>query len=214
LTHWSVPSCTDSLAFTLITDGAASGTPGAKHAQLRPHNPGKSGSSSIATLPGGSAGAKASGSIFSTKQALEENMKPSHLLLAAVLALAAAQAGAQRAPVPIVNHENVLVQAPSGRSATADDVKKAIVAAASATGRKWVIAEQAPGHLVATYQVRTHTVSTDIRYSASQFSVAYKDSINMKYGPGSSGAGVIHPFYNQWVNEFIQAIRTELAKAA
>ena len=139
-------------------------------------------------------------------------MKAYRLLLAMLLALGAAQAGA-RTPVPIVNHENVVVQAAPGGSATADQVKQAIIAAASATGRKWVVSEAAPGQLVATYQVRTHTVRTDIRYSASQFSVAYKDSVNMKYETGPNGAPVIHPFYNQWVSEFVQAIRAELAKA-
>jgi hypothetical protein len=65
--------------------------------------------------------------------------------------------------------------------------------------------------MVASYSVRNHTVVTDIRYSATEFSVSYKDSINMKYGPGA-GAGVIHPFYNQWVQEFRHAIQLELAK--
>lgn len=134
-------------------------------------------------------------------------MKTIQLLLAAVLALGALQAHA-RAPVPIVNHESVAV----GRKASADEVKQAIMRAAVATGRKWVVSERAPGVLEATYMVRTHTVVTEIRYTATSFSVAYKDSVNMKYGPGE-GAGVIHPFYNQWVNEFIQAVRAELARA-
>lgn len=135
-------------------------------------------------------------------------MKTIHLLLAAALSLATLTAGAQRLPVPIVNHDNVVVSRP----ATAAEVKQAIVTAAGATGRKWVVSEPSPGRLVATYHVRTHTVTTEIRYSGSSFSIAYADSINMKYGPGPDGKGVIHPFYNQWVNEFVQAIRLELAK--
>lgn len=65
-----------------------------------------------------------------------------------------------------------------------------------------------PGQLVATCHVRTHTVVTDIKYSGSHFSVAYKDSVNMKYT-----AGNIHPFYKNWVADFVQAIRLELTKA-
>jgi hypothetical protein len=139
------------------------------------------------------------------------SMKAMQFLLAAVLSLAAAQAGAQRLPVPIVNHEKVVVQRANGQPASADEVRKAIVAAASATGRKWVIAEPTPGRMIATYHVRTHTVVTEVLYGDSQFSVRYSDSSNMKYAPGGpSGTGVIHPFYNQWVQDFVQAIRLEL----
>jgi hypothetical protein len=141
-------------------------------------------------------------------------MKVMQFLAAAVLSLAAAQAGAQRLPVPIVNHDDIVVQRASGQPATAADVRKAIVAAADATGRKWAISEPTPGQMVATYHVRTHTVVTEVRYSGSEFSVRYSDSINMKYAPGGpSGTGVIHPFYNQWVQDFVQAVRLELNKS-
>jgi hypothetical protein len=141
-------------------------------------------------------------------------MKVMRFLATAVLSLAAAQAGAQRLPVPIVNHDDIVVQRASGQPATAADVRKAIVAAADATGRKWAISEPTPGQMVATYHVRTHTVVTEVRYSGSQFSVRYSDSINMKYAPGGpSGTGVIHPFYNQWVQDFVQAVRLELNKS-
>lgn len=137
-------------------------------------------------------------------------MKIVHALFAAVLSLAALQASAQRLPVPIVNHPNVAATRADGKPASAEGVRKAIEAAAVATGRKWVVTEPSPGRLLATYHVRTHTVVAEVRYAAGQFSVAYSDSVNMKYGPGADGKGVIHPFYNQWVDEFIQAIRREL----
>jgi len=139
-------------------------------------------------------------------------MKLLQLLLAAVLAAAVVPASAQRMPVPIVNHEQVLVSRPDGRPASAEEVKKAILAASQATERKWSVAEPRPGVLVATYHVRTHTVVVEIRYAGSHFSVSYKDSVNMKYGPGPEGKGVIHPFYNRWVQEFLDAIRAELAR--
>ncbi len=129
-------------------------------------------------------------------------------LLAAMLALAGSQATAQRLPVPIENHENVVVQPASGKTLTAEQVKNAIVAASTATARKWSVSEAGPGHLVATYHVRTHTVIADIRYTGSQFSLTYKDSVNMK-----AGGGKIHPFYNAWSADFVQAIKLELSKA-
>lgn len=139
-------------------------------------------------------------------------MRILHLTLAALLSLGALQAQAQRLPVPIVNHENVVVAAASGKQLTAADVRKAILVAAEATGRKWSVAEAGPGRLIATYHVRTHTVSAEIQYTDSRFSVVYSSSTNMKYAPGPDGKGVIHPFYNQWVQEFVQAIRSELAR--
>jgi hypothetical protein len=140
-------------------------------------------------------------------------MKAIHLVLAAVLSLAALSASAQRLPIPIVNHENVAAHRGNGQPASAEAVRQAILAAADATGRKWVITEPTPGRMLAIYQVRTHTVATDIRYDAGQFSVSYRDSVDMKYAPGGpSGTGVIHPFYNQWVQDFVQAVRAELNK--
>lgn len=138
-------------------------------------------------------------------------MKTIQLVLAAVLSLGAVHAVA-RSPVPVVNHDMVAVQSASGKALSAGQVKQAIVAAAGATGRKWTVSEVAPGHLVATYMVRTHTVVTDIKYSGSSFSIAYKDSVNMKFSADGAG-GNIHPFYNQWVSELVQAIRMELGKA-
>jgi hypothetical protein len=140
-------------------------------------------------------------------------LKISHLLVAASIACSVLPAVAQRTPVPIIDHPNVRVEKLGGASATAAQVRQAILAAASATGRKWVISEPTPGLLIATYHVRSHTVVTEIRYAANQFSVAYKDSVNMKYSPGGDGRGVIHPFYNQWVQDFVQAIRLELNRA-
>lgn len=131
-------------------------------------------------------------------------------LLVAMLSFASLQALAQRQPVPIVNHENMVVERAGGK-ATAAQVKQAILAAASATGRQWVISEPSPGRLLATYHVRTHTVITEITYSAERFSVVYHDSVNMKYTP-SGGTGLIHPFYNQWVQDFVAAIRLQLSK--
>ncbi len=139
-------------------------------------------------------------------------MKLAQLILAAAFAAATLPAAAQRAPVPVVNHDNVVVATAPGKTASAEDVKKAIIAGGQAGARKWTVAEAGPGRLLATYQVRTHTVVTEIRYTATHFSVAYNDSVNMKYGPGPDGKGVIHPFYNQWVSELIQSIRGELAR--
>ena len=141
-------------------------------------------------------------------------MRAAHLLIAAVMAFATVPALAQRQPVPIVNHEQVVLKRLDGQPATAEQVREAILAGSQSTGRKWAITEVAPGVVRATYHVRTHTVVTEIRYGAGQLSLRYADSVNMKYAPGgAAGTGLIHPFYNQWVEEFLQAVRVELGKA-
>lgn len=139
-------------------------------------------------------------------------MRLVQLFVAAVLSLAAFPSLAQRAPVPIVNHENLAVARTPGAQPSAEAVKSAIIAAGAAGARQWSVAEVSPGRLLATYKVRTHTVVTEIRYTATNFSVVYSDSTNMKYAPAPGGAGVIHPFYNQWVDEFVLSIRNQLAR--
>lgn len=140
-------------------------------------------------------------------------MKIIHLVLAAVLSVMSTQAAAQRQAVPIVNHEDVLVETTSGRKLSAEEVRQAITSAPAPRG--WQFSEPAPGRLIATLNVRgKHTIVTEITYSATKYSIRYKDSVNMKYSPGGpNGQGQIHPFYNTWVDELRSAIRTQLIKA-
>ena len=103
------------------------------------------------------------------------------ICLLALACLVSQQALAQRMPVPIVNHENLLVEGRGGAPLTDAQVRQAIVAASTATARQWMISDLGSGRLLATYHVRTHTVSVEIRYSAERYSVVYRDSINMKF---------------------------------
>lgn len=138
-------------------------------------------------------------------------MKIVRILLALLVSLTALQAAAQRMPVPIINYENVPVTSPSGEPLTAAQVKQAIRSGAAA--KKWALEEQGPGRMLATLKVNgKHTVMTQINYAADQFSMVYSDSINMKYSPGADGKGEIHPFYNRWVQDLKEAIRTSLLK--
>jgi hypothetical protein len=133
------------------------------------------------------------------------------ILLAAVLTFASAHAVAQRHPVPIINYENVQITTAAGQLTT-EQVKQAILTAAGS--KQWVVTEQGPGRMTATLHVRgKHTVVTEIIHSNDKFSLLYKDSTNMKYGPGPDGKGVIHPFYNRWVQDLKEAIRTLLISA-
>lgn len=127
------------------------------------------------------------------------------------IVLLSAGAHAQRQPVPIVNHENLAVAVSSSKPPTAEAVQKVIVGAAQA--RKWTVTRVPEGSKIhAKLFVRNkHTVVVEIENTESAFSVRYVSSIDMKYGV-VDGVPVIHPFYNRWVNELIESIRTELAR--
>lgn len=137
------------------------------------------------------------------------------MVLAALVGLASTPAMAQRAVVPIVNLDNLPVTTVSGVTPTAAQVRQSIEAAA--LSRDWEIREAAPGQLVASLSVRgKHTITTDIAYSATTYSIRYRDSVNMKFkaaDPASAPVvGLIHPFYNRWVDDLDRAIRVSFAK--
>jgi hypothetical protein len=137
-------------------------------------------------------------------------MKFLRILMVLVVSFVSLQAMA-RQPVPVINYEDVLVSSASGQRLTPAQVKQAIQSAAAA--KQWVLRDQGPGRMLATLNVRgKHTVMTEITYSPEKFSVVYNDSTNMDYSPGPDGKGSIHPFYNRWVQDLKEAIRTSLAK--
>jgi hypothetical protein len=139
------------------------------------------------------------------------HVKILHALVMALACVASFQASAQRQPVPVINYENVPISNPTGGRLTAAQVKQAIQS--GATAKQWAVEDQGPGRMLATLKVNgKHTVMTQINYTADQFSVVYSDSTNMKYSPGPDGKGVIHPFYNRWVQDLKEAIRTSLVK--
>jgi hypothetical protein len=117
---------------------------------------------------------------------------------------------AQRTPVPIMDRPNVPITTGSGKPANLDAVKRAIIDGGAAGARKWVFVPHGEA-LRGTYKVRSHTVVVDVLPARNSFSLKYADSINMKYGV-ESGTPVIHPFYNRWVDELLEAIRVEMTK--
>jgi len=129
-------------------------------------------------------------------------------LLAATLAAATAIA---RDSAPIVNYDNVPVATGSGKPASAQAVGVAISNAAASGKRVWNVQRTAPDKMRATYTVRQHTIVVDIGYSEKAYSIRYAASDNMKYGE-VNGQQVIHPFYNNWVDELKRGISAELSK--
>jgi hypothetical protein len=147
--------------------------------------------------------------------------------------MAALSFGSQaRETVPIIEHNDIPVITGSGKPITAEQVRNAITAAAAS--HKWDVRKSSsPDVLTATLVVRgKHTVVASIPYSTEKFSIRYQSSINMKYeladpAPTGSidlaklnaptkdirpGTPMIHPFYNKWVQDLLQAIQVDLKR--
>jgi len=129
-----------------------------------------------------------------------------------VLALCTATVAEARGTVPIVPHENVVLTAAAGGPLTAEQVRGAIIRAAARTRYPWMITADGPDKLIATTLVRgKHTAEVSISYTPSSFSVTYRDSRNLNYRI-RHGAPEIHPNYNVWVQQLVDAIQAEAAK--
>jgi hypothetical protein len=141
--------------------------------------------------------------------------------------LCAGSAFAQRMPVPIVNYRNIPITSAGAVPVRAEQVKQAIREGASTRG--WKIADEPGNKMLATLVVRNkHTVMVEIAYSATRYSLVYRDSVNMKYHaeyspdprtPAGRSAGIyakgrpsIHPAYNDWVRQLKDAIDAELMR--
>jgi hypothetical protein len=109
----------------------------------------------------------------------------------------------------------------------AADVGAAIKLAAEDQG--WEIAHEEPGVLQVLLQIRRHTSMVTIRYDETNYSIDYKDSINLNYNPNDSvkyragnsynrkrSAVVkgprIHRNYNIWVDRLKRRIEYRAKK--
>lgn len=130
-------------------------------------------------------------------------------VLAAILASASPAYGA-RPPVPLQNFPNQAIATASGKKPTVEQVAQAITAAA--TGKQWAVAKQADGSFLATRVVKgKHTVVSTISFSSEAYSVTYHSSDNMRFEM-HEGVPHIHPNYNVWARELVEAIRLEVSK--
>jgi hypothetical protein len=115
-----------------------------------------------------------------------------------VLALAACTVA------PVYNVNSAPVVSPAGKTLQESQVRQAIVTAGSALG--WRITDAGPGKLVGTLNLRTHSATVDIPYSARQYSITFKSGENLQ-----SADGTIHKNYNGWVQNLERGINSALA---
>lgn len=150
------------------------------------------------------------------------------LLLGCSLLSLASNALAQRTPAQIVDYPAIRYTPASGKALDSTAVSNAIKRAG--TNLQWRFTEDASTkQLVGTLVVRKHTIQVNIGISQTAYSVSYRDSINMNYSKtGLSQIDetlrgfrtpdyftdkekpVIHPNYNLWVKELINAINHEI----
>jgi hypothetical protein len=106
--------------------------------------------------------------------------------------------------VPIMNVDNAAISTPSGKPLTQEQVRAAIIRAGSALG--WQMKDEGPNKMVGTLVLRTHTAVVDIPYSASNYSIKYRSSVNLEESGGN-----IHKNYNGWIQNLNRGINTQLS---
>ncbi len=85
------------------------------------------------------------------------------------------------------------------------DVYKAIVRAGAGLG--WNVKKIKSGVAEASLHLRTHLAIVTINYSATDYSITYKTSINLNYDEATKK---IHTNYNGWIQNLDRAIKTQL----
>ena len=105
---------------------------------------------------------------------------------------------------PVYNVENMALDAPP--TATLADVAGAIRQAGIGLG--WSMKEIGPGHIEARLPIRAHLAVTDIRFDTEMFSIAYKDSINLRY---DATKNMIHSNYKGWIQNLQNAIVVQVS---
>jgi len=105
--------------------------------------------------------------------------------------------------VAVRNVNDAPVVTGSGKALTPDQVRVAIVGAG--TGLGWTMAATTPGLVTGRIALRGHTAQIDVRYTATTYSIVYKDSTNLQYADGQ-----IHKNYNGWIENLNRDIRGNL----
>lgn len=127
------------------------------------------------------------------------------LLLALTFSLGTADAA--RGAKPMVIPEPIAVPA----KMTAANVAKAIRFSLLGRGWSWTKADEKPGSIDTTLNVRQHMLKMRISYGGGVVSMSYLDSAVLKYEI-DEGVPKIHPNASKWMDLLAQDIRTNLAR--
>jgi hypothetical protein len=118
---------------------------------------------------------------------------------ALALMLALASGATARSGAAIQNYDNVPVVRADNAVLTSARVRQAIVGATLQGKGHWTILEEAPGRIVATFTQKKHSLTVEIRYSATEFSIVDRGSSSLKV-------------YNKQVKALVDAINASLQR--
>jgi hypothetical protein len=122
-------------------------------------------------------------------------------ILASMATAALLMVGCRTAP--ILNVKDAPVNVPAGQKDSLATVENAILRAGNGLG--WQMKVEKPGLIVGTLNLRTHMAVVDIPFTATKYSILYKNSVNLE-----QQGDTIHKNYNGWVENLDQAIRRNL----
>lgn len=92
------------------------------------------------------------------------------------------------------------------------DVKKVESAISKGAMEKGWVPKTLGGNIMElTLMAREHRVVVDVKYSATNYIISYKDSTNMHYDPARNS---IHPKYGKWLANLKQSIERNLMMTA
>jgi hypothetical protein len=94
--------------------------------------------------------------------------------------------------VPLTDPEPLPVPAGLKTEQVAKAIKAALV------GRNWVVAEDAPGRIVSTLNLREHMAKIEVAYDLQTIKIRYLDSGELMYAE-KKGQRLIHRNYLNWI---------------
>ena len=101
------------------------------------------------------------------------------------------------------------INIPQGVSQSA--AKDAVIQAMFA--RNWTVAEEGDDFVIADLHVRAHWAQVGIDIGEDDITISYRNSENLRYTERSDGRVVIHNNYLAWVDNLVNDIRANLARA-
>lgn len=91
----------------------------------------------------------------------------------------------------------------SSKALAIEEVERAIIEGCRVRG--WQASVIAPGHIEAVLHIRSHVAKVDIPFTTKNYSILYKDSVNLDYKDGK-----IHRNYNKWVQNLNRDIQSKV----
>ena len=135
-------------------------------------------------------------------------MTTRRVLLVAFMILCAAFMACRKS-TPLFNAQPIDIPQTSAGKLTLDEIRETIIKAASRQG--WTIVSQSPGVVTARLVARhDYSVTVDIRYTETAYTITYNDSAKLNYNPKSQS---IHPAYGRWIAYLTRSINVELHNA-